>query len=499
MTPVFQTISSGNEGLDDVLKGGLPANRLYLVEGTPGAGKTTLALEFLREAVRIGEKALYVTLSETAEELSAVAHSHGWNLDEFAVLELSTVENLLGEQREQSILHPWEMELSQTVALIKAEVERVQPTRVVLDSLSEMRLLAQDPLRYRRQVLALKQYFSGRATTVLMVDDMSASAHGHDDHLHSLCHGVITLHRLTLDFGAARRRLQVQKLRGVDFVAGYHDFVIRKGGLEIFPRLIASNHEMEFVAENVSSGLPELDAMLSGGPLRGTCMLIAGPAGTGKTTIALQYIFEACKRGEPCTLYEFDERIGTLLSRAEAFGMNLRQFLENGCLLIEQINPAEVSPGEFAHRVRQQVAQRGARLIALDSLNGYLAAMAQEQQLILQMHEVLSYLSHQGVLTLLINPQRGMLPTTDDDLNVSYIADSVVLLRFFETEGRIRKAISVVKNRSGGHEDTIREFRVDSKGPRVGTKLADFQRVLTGTPQYVGRSQPLLEDRQNDT
>lgn len=498
MTVAFKTISTGNEGLDHVLKGGLPANRLYLLEGTPGAGKTTLALEFLREGVRAGDKALYVTLSETTEELSAVAHSHGWSLDDISLLELSAVEDMLGEQREQSILHPWEMELSQTVALIKAEIDRVQPKRVVLDSLSEMRLLAQDPLRYRRQVLALKQYFSGREITVLMVDDMSASVQGHDNHLHSLCHGVITLFRLTLDFGAARRRLQVQKLRGVDFVAGYHDFVIRKGGLAVYPRLIASSHEPDFLSETVSSGLSELDSMLSGGPLRGTCMLITGPAGSGKTTIALQYIFQACTRGEPCTLYEFDERIGTLLVRGEAFGLDLRQFLDNGTLVIEQIDPAEISPGEFAHRVRQQVEQRGARLIALDSLNGYLAAMAQEQQLILQMHELLAYLSSQGVLSLLINPQQGVLSGSSDDLNVSYIADSVVLLRFFETEGRIRKAISVVKNRSGGHEDTIREFRVDAEGPRIGTRLADFQRVLTGVPQYTGRSQLLLEDRQND-
>jgi len=498
MTPFSKTILFGNEGLDHVLNGGLPAHRLYLLEGTPGAGKTTLALEFLREGVRCGEKTLYVTLSETAEELSAVAQSHGWSLDDFSVLELSAVENSLAAQREQSILHPWELELSQTVALIKQEVERVQPTRVVLDSLSEMRLLAQDPLRYRRQVLALKQYFSGRSITVVMVDDMSATSRGHDNHLHSLCHGVITLYRLTLDFGAARRRLQVQKLRGVDFVAGYHDFVIKKGGLAIYPRLIASTHTANFRSEPVPSGLPELDSMLSGGPLRGTCVLIAGPAGSGKTTIALQYLFEACTRGEACTLYEFDERIGTLLSRAEAFNLNLRPFLDDGTLVIEQIDPAEISPGEFAHRVRQQVEQRGARIIALDSLNGYLAAMAQEQQLILQMHELLAYLSSLGVLTLLINPQRGVLANSDDDLNVSYVADSVVLLRFFETAGRIRKAISVVKNRSGGHEDTIREFRVDSLGLRIGTRLADFHRVLSGTPEYGGRTHVFLEDRAND-
>jgi len=498
MSNTIPTISTGNEGLDRILKGGLPAHRLYLLEGTPGAGKTTLALEFLRESVRLGEAALYVTLSETKEELTAVAESHGWNLDDLAVLELSAVENLLGEEREQSILHPWEMELGETVKLIKAEVERVQPKRLVLDSLSEMRLLAQDPLRYRRQVLALKQYFAKLEMTVLMVDDMTVSGQGHDTHLHSLCHGVITLERLTLDFGAARRRLQVRKLRSIDFVAGYHDFVIRKGGLDIYPRLIAADHETAFTSEHVASGVAELDELLHGGPLRGTCMLVTGPAGTGKTTLALQFIYEACERGEPCTLYEFDERIGTLMARASAFGMDLQKHIDGGCLLIEQIDPAEVSPGEFAHRVRQQVSKRGARLVAIDSLNGYMAAMPQEQQLLLQMHELLSYLSHQGVLTLLINPQQGLMGSMATNLNVSYIADSVILLRFFESEGRIRKAISIIKNRSGAHEDTIREFRIDHQGVRVGSPLTDFRGVLTGTPEYIGQAHPLLEDRQND-
>ncbi|MYZ45607.1 ATPase domain-containing protein [Schauerella aestuarii] len=498
MNDAVQTISTGNAGLDIILKGGLPKDRLYLLEGAPGSGKTTLSLQFLRESVRVGETALYVTLSETKDELAVVARSHGWDLDDFDVLELSAVEDLLGGERDQSILHPWELELGETVKLIKAEVERVKPSRVVLDSLSEMRLLAQDPLRYRRQVLALKQYFAKLNLTVILVDDLSATEHGQDTHLHSLCHGVITLERLTLDFGAARRRLQVQKMRSVDFFAGFHDFAIRRGGLDIYPRLIAADHQVDFTSEHVTSGVPELDALLSGGPLRGTCTLLTGPAGTGKTTIALQYLFAACERGEASTLYEFDERIGTLMTRAQAFGLDLQKYVDSGCLLIEQINPAEMSPGEFAHRVRQQVAERNARMIVIDSLNGYMAAMPQEQQLILQMHELLSYLSHQGVLTLLINPQQGLLGSMATNLNISYIADAVVLLRFFEAEGRIRKAISVIKNRAGRHEDTIREFRVDAQGVRVGEPLINFRGVLTGTPEYVGKPHPLLEDRQDD-
>ena len=489
------TVSTGNDGLDLILKGGLPANRLYLLEGAPGSGKTTLALQFLREGVRQGEAALYITLSETREELAIVAASHGWSIDEFDVFEFGSAAEVLGEGRQQSILHPWEMELTETVKLIQDEVMRVRPCRVVFDSLSEMRLLAQDSLRYRRQVLALKQFFAGRETTVILVDDMTGSDSGRDAHLHSLCHGVITLERLTLDFGAARRRLQVQKLRGIDFTAGFHDFNIRKGGLEIYPRLIASDHHREFTGEPAPSGLKELDDLLAGGPLRGTSTLITGPAGTGKTTLALQYLHAACERGERCTVLQFDERVGTLMTRAKAFGLDLDRHIESGCLVIQQIDPAELSPGEFAARVRSEVEDRDVRMVAIDSLNGYLAAMPQEQQLILQMHELLSYLSQKGVVTFLINPQHGLVGSMSTSLNISYIADAVVLLRFFEAEGRIRKAISVLKNRGGMHEDTIRELRIDGSGVRVGAPLTQFKGVLTGTPEYTGSDSPLLEER----
>lgn len=390
------------------------------------------------------------------------------------------------------------MELGETIRLIQDEVARVKPKRVVFDSLSEMRLLAHDSLRYRRQVLALKQFFSGDDTTVLLVDDMSANEDGRDAHLHSLCHGVITLERLTLDFGAARRRLQVQKLRGVDFIADYHDFNIRKGGLKVYPRLIAASHHAEFSEEITPSGLEELDNLFGGGPLRGSSVLLTGPAGSGKTTIALQYLAAACARGEPSTVYEFDERIGTLLARAKAFNLDLSEFIASGVLVVQQIDPAEISPGEFASRIRSEVEQRGSRIIVIDSLNGYMAAMPQEQQLILQMHELLSYLSQKGVVTFLINPQHGLVGTMATSLNISYVADSVVLLRFFEAEGRIRKAISVLKNRGGAHEDTIRELRIDRDGVRIGEPLSRFKGILTGTPEYQGNKAPLLEDRGRD-
>jgi len=489
------TISTGNDGLDIILKSGLPARRLYLIEGAPGSGKTTLALQFLREGVRNGERALYITLSETEEELSAVASSHGWDIKDFDIFEFSSAADIFGDGREQTILHPWEMELNETIRLIQDEVERVKPKRVVFDSLSEMRLLAQDPLRYRRQVLALKQFFSGRDTTVLLIDDMTGNQDERDAHLHSLCHGVITLERLTLDFGAARRRMQVQKLRGIDFIAGYHDFTIRTGGLEIYPRLIASSHHSEFSGETIHSGIAELDNLLGGGPMRGTNTLLTGPAGSGKTTIALQYLFAACERGEHCTVYEFDERIGTLLSRAKAFNLDLQPHINSGVLIVEQVDPAEISPGEFAAKVRREVESRDARMIVIDSLNGYMSAMPQEQHLILQMHELLSYLSQKGVVTFLINPQNGLVGSMSTSLNISYIADTVVLLRFFEAQGRVRKAISVLKNRGGAHEDSIRELRIDSAGVRVGKPLSQFRGVLTGTPEYLGAREPLMEDR----
>ncbi|TBV05408.1 ATPase domain-containing protein [Phytopseudomonas dryadis] len=496
MSETAERIPSGSQGLDSILGGGLPPSRLYLLEGSPGSGKTTLALQFLLQGVARGERCLYITLSETSEELQAVAASHGWSLQGIDLFELASAEEVLGDGREQSILHPWEVELGGTIRLIQNEVERIAPARVVFDSLSELRLLAQDSLRYRRQVLALKQFFAPRQATVFLVDDLTGNKGERDAHLHSLCHGVFTLERLTLDFGAARRRLQVQKLRGVDFAAGLHDFVIRKGGLRVFPRLVAAQHHVPFDGSPVASGIAGLDALLGGGPLRGTSTLVTGPAGSGKTSLALQYLNAACLRGERCTLYEFDERIGTLLIRSQAMGLQLREHIASGLLTIRQIDPAEVSPGEFAWQVREEVERNDCRLLVIDSLSGYLAAMPQEQQLILQVHELLSYLSQRGVSTFLINPQHGLVGSmSTGNLNISYVADAVVLLRFFEAQGRIRKAVSIIKNRSGLHEDSIRELRIDRQGVRVGDVLVDFKGVLSGTPEYLGNALPLMENR----
>ncbi|MGO4701169.1 ATPase domain-containing protein [Dyella sp. 2RAB6] len=488
--------SMGVPGLDTVLLGGLPSGHLYLLEGQPGSGKTTLSLQFLMEGVRKGESCLYVTLSETATELREVASSHGWDLHGIDLFELSSVEAVLGEGRSQSVFHSWEVELGETIRLIKQEVERIEPKRVVFDSLSELRLLAQDQFRYRRQVLALKQFFSPRNATVILVDDLTSAGGGRDMQLHSICHGVISLERFALEFGAARRRLQVQKVRGAAFIAGYHDLSIRTGGVEVYPRLVASDHHVEFVNQPMLSGVRHLDELVGGGFLRGTCTLLTGPAGTGKTTLALQYIGEACARGERCQIYEFDERIGTLLRRAETMGLDLQGYMEKGLLHIYQANPAEMSPGEFAWHVTRAVQDKRCSMVVIDSLNGYLSAMPEEKHLLLQMHELLAFLNQSGVTTFLINPQIGLIGMMDaDQLNVSYIADTVVLFRFFEANGRIRKAISVVKNRSGKHEDTIRELHIDSQGLRVGEPLTSFRGVLSGVPEFIGNGKPLMESR----
>jgi len=487
-------VTTGTPGLDAVLRGGLPRARLYLLEGQPGSGKTTLGLKYLLHGASLGERCLYITLSETAEELKQVADSHDWSLDDVTLFELAAAEAVLGDGRQQSVLHPWETELDGTVKLIQAEVDRLKPTRIVFDSLSELRLLAQDPLRYRRQVLALKQFFAPRNITVFLVDDLSANDGERDAHLHSLCHGVISLERVTLEFGAARRRMQVQKLRGVDFIAGYHDLTLVKGGMRIFPRLVASDHHAPFIGEAVPSGVAELDSLLGDGPLRGTSTLLTGPAGTGKTNVVLSYIDAACKRGEHCAMFEFDERTGTLLTRAKALGMDLQAHIDAGLLELRQMDPAELSPGEFAWTIRESVEERGCTVLVLDSLNGYLNSMPQEKQLMLQMHELLSYLNQRGVATFFINPQNGLVGSmSTGSLNVSYMADTIILFRFFEAGGRIRKAISVIKNRSGHHEDSIRELRIDASGLRLGEPLHAFRGILTGTPEFLGDEGPLLE------
>jgi circadian clock protein KaiC len=478
-------LTTGSPGLDLVLNGGFPANRLYLIEGDPGTGKTTLALQFLLEGVRRGEPVLYVTLSETKEELTAVAHSHGWSLEGVNLHELLPPEESLKTEAQYTIFHPSEVELGETTKAVIEEVARIQPRRVVFDSLSEMRLLARDPLRYRRQILALKQFFAGRRTTVLLLDDRTAT--DADLQVQSIAHGVVMLEQVELDYGAERRRLRVSKLRGSRFRGGFHDFAIRTGGIEVYPRLVAANRGREFKAESVPSGVAELDALLGGGLDRGTATLLMGPAGSGKSSLATHFAAAVARRGEVAASFIFDEGVNTYLNRAAGLGTDLRSYVESGRLKVQQVDPAELSPGEFAHAVSEVVERDGASLVIIDSLNGYLQAMPDERFLTAQMHELLTYLNQHGVVTLLVMAQHGFMGAgMSAPVDVSYLADTVVLLRYFEAAGAIRRAISVVKKRTGPHEDTIREMRLSTSGVKVGAPLTAFRGVLTGVPVFIG-------------
>lgn len=474
---------TGITGLDDVLAGGLPRDRIYLIQGDPGVGKTTLGLQFLMAGAAAGERCLYITLSETQTEIEQVARSHGWSLEGIDLFELSALDQT-SSLDDNTLFDPSEVELHETTRKMLAHVERVHPVRVVFDSLSELRLLAQSALRYRRQILNLKSYFVGKGATVLMLDDRTSESE--DVQLQSLAHGVIILEQTTPVHGDDRRQIRVQKLRGLKFRGGRHDFAIRTGGLEVYPRLVAAEHRQPFVAEQLSSGLVELDALLGGGLDRGTSTLLVGPAGAGKSAIAVQYALAAARRGERAAIFAFDERLGTLFERSRSLGMPLEACVQSGSLLVRQVDPAELSPGEFAHAVRRVVEADKASVVVIDSLNGYLQAMTDNRQLLGQMHELLGYLAHYGVCTVLVMAQHGLFGSMQSPTDVSYVADAVILLRYFEAEGRIRKAISVMKKRSGKHEDTIRELLFTPRGVTVGAPLSNFSGVLTGVPRYTG-------------
>ena len=486
-------ISTGTRGLDQVLNGGLPAKRMYLLQGDPGVGKTTLAVRFLLEGCAQGESCLYITLSETAEELGAVARSHGWTLSEkLTIYEMSASDSNYSETEENTLYVPAEVELGERITSLLEVVDRVKPSRVVIDSCSELRLLAQSPLRFRRQVLALKERLVSRNCTILMLENPVTT--GGDTLLQSLVHGVVVLEQLSPLYGAERRRMRIVKMREVSFRGGYHDMVIRSGGVEVFPRLIAAEHHEPFEPALLSSGVAELDTLLDGGLDRGTSALLMGPAGSGKSALATRYVCAAAERGEKAVIFTFDEGVEILLGRAEKLGMKLRSHIERGLVKVQQIDPAELSPGEFTSVVRESVEQLGAKVVVIDSLNGYMQSMPEERFLTAHLHEMLAFLRRRGVLTIMVMVQHGFVGRMDGPIDVSYIADTVVLTRYFEASGRVRKAISVVKKRSGSHEDTIREFSVGPTGVVVGEPLADFHGVLTGVPEYDGRdSSPLLD------
>ncbi len=474
-------VATGIGGLDNILGGGFTPNRIYLIEGDPGSGKTTLALQYLLEGRRQGESGIYVSLSETKEELEGVARSHGWDLEGIHCHELLPSDESLLPDAQSRLFHPSEVELSDTTRAILAEVDARKPSRVVFDSLSEMRLLAQHPLRYRRQVLALKHFFIGRDCTVLLLDDRTSA--DNDLQLHSLAHGVISLEHMAQEYGAERRRMRVMKMRGRAFRGGYHDFMIRTGGLEVFPRLVAAEHHRLFEAEPLKSGVAALDKLTGGGLHRGTSTLLMGPAGCGKSTIATQYAVSAAERGERAVIYTFDESVATLTSRAEGLGIAIKRHLDAKRIRIQQVDPGELSPGEFIYRIRGAVEKEAARVIVVDSLNGYLNAMPEERFLTIQLHEMLTYLGQQGVVTLMVVAQKGLLGSgMQTPVDASYLADTVIALRYFEAKGALKRAISVVKKRSGMHEDTLREMRLGDGGIALGAPLHNFHGIMSGIP-----------------
>jgi circadian clock protein KaiC len=482
---------TGIEGLDDVLAGGLSRGRTFLLEGSPGTGKTTIALEFLLTGAA-EERCLYVTLSETEDELRATARSHGWELDGVEIFELIPPENLLDEDQQQSLLYSSDLELGETTKRIFEVFERIKPQRVVLDSLSEIRLLAQSSLRYRRQILALKHYFARSDATVLMLDDLTTDVN--DKTVHSVAHGVLRLEELAPEYGSERRRMRVVKYRGRRFRGGYHDFNIETGGVRVYPRLISAEHKIGFERDLLTTDSSELNELLGGGIERGSSVLVLGPAGTGKSLLVLTFIKTAVERGERAAMFVFDEELGLLIQRARGVGIDLQKMVDSNQLVLEQVDAAELTPGEFSERVRRCVEEHGARTVVVDSLNGYQASMPGEQAILLHLHELLQYLNRQGATTFLTVAQHGLVGEMRSPVDLTYLADSVILLRYFEALGRVRRAISIIKKRSGPHEDTIREYLIGARGLTLGQPLTGFQGILRGVPELIGEDELLKRE-----
>ncbi len=483
---VENRIPTGVAGLDEILCGGIPKDRLYVIEGEPGSGKTTLALQFLLAGADMGEKSLYITFSETEDELTSVAQSHNWNLKKLEIIDLSSIERQLSGDNQTTLFHPSELELNQVTENLLKRIDEIKPSRIVFDSVSEMRLLAESPLRYRRQILSLKQALTHRKSTVFFLDDLTVT--GQDLQVQSIAHGVIRLTRLHHEFGGERRQMRILKLRGVKYISGNHDFEIQTGGIEVYPRMISSTHEEVRKDGQLLSGVAGLDKLLGNGLDRGTTSLFLGPAGSGKSTMSVLFALAAVKNGEKVAFFAFDETIANLIKRSHAIGLEVKKAMDSGLLIIQKVDPAELSPGAFSGLIKKYVEKDGITTTVIDSLNGYIQAMPQEQFLILQLHELFSYLNTHGIVTIVTLAQHGMVGSMNSPIDLTYLADTVVLTRFFEASGSVKKAISVIKKRTGHHEDTIREFSVGKNGVTVGPALTQFQGILTGVPRFHGEA-----------
>jgi circadian clock protein KaiC len=482
----------GVPGLDDVLGGGLPRNHLFLIQGKPGTGKTTLALQFLLEGARRGETSLYITFSETKKELEAVALSHGWNLDGLSILELSAISAQVGSTNQTTLFHPSEIELTKTINVLLDKIKAADAQRIVFDSISELRLLADNSLRYRRQMLAFKEFFIGRGSTVLFLDDLTTEAG--DIHVQSIVHGVLLLEKFRAGYGVERRQFHISKLRGVEFRGGTHDYLIKKGGIKIFPRLVSSDHKVDYKRKTLSTGVKELDSLLGGGFDRGTSNLFLGPAGTGKSTLAARFAISAADQGEKVAIYSFEESTANLTARCMDLGMDLDKHLKSGQITLRKIDPAELTPGQFNALLREVTTENATDIVVIDSLNGYIHAMPEQQFLMLQLHELLAYLGNKGIVTIMVLAQAGIMGTMQTPLDLTYLADSVLITRYFEAFGSIKKAISVIKKRTGAHEESLRELKIGPGGVIVGPILKEFSGIFSGVPKYMGSDNQIMRN-----